>query len=237
MKDLNSLKKLNVDNPILVSSSQWASDNHHIDNDKRCRFRIASLEPEAQPELKGHFKINILYVTYGSYDMEYIIQTNSIYLLSNMPKPQGGIMGLTKILHAIMKDCFWFKLKCLIEHSISFVWLKLDREAKNWAGFFLFWWIEFIWNSSWGPHGEGGFQVQSINKYPAVTLTKDGQIQDRGQNMNLHIVWRMALDFHRPELGIIQVIHSCLKQILESRWNLEHFRIIFLRDSKPYRIS
>ena len=69
-KKLKSLKKLYVNNPILVSRSRLASDNHHIDNDMRFRYRFASLEPEAQPELKCHIKNNIVYVTYNMLHVE-----------------------------------------------------------------------------------------------------------------------------------------------------------------------
>ena len=44
-----------VNNPILVSMSQWALGIHHIDNDMIFRFRIVSLELEVQPELNKSY--------------------------------------------------------------------------------------------------------------------------------------------------------------------------------------
>ena len=44
-----------VNNPILVSMSQWALGIHHIDNDMIFRFRIVSLELEVPPELKKSY--------------------------------------------------------------------------------------------------------------------------------------------------------------------------------------
>ena len=49
------MKKLDVNNPILVSMSQWALGIHHIDNDMIFRFRIVSLELEDQPELNKSY--------------------------------------------------------------------------------------------------------------------------------------------------------------------------------------
>ena len=47
--------KLEFNNPILVSMSQWASGIHHIDNDMIFRFRIVSLELGVQPELNKSY--------------------------------------------------------------------------------------------------------------------------------------------------------------------------------------
>ena len=49
------MKKLDVNNPILVSMSQWALGIHHIDNDMIFRFRIVSLELEDRPELNKSY--------------------------------------------------------------------------------------------------------------------------------------------------------------------------------------
>ena len=48
-------RKCNVNNPILVSMSQWALGIHHIDNDMIFRFRIVSLELEDRPELNKSY--------------------------------------------------------------------------------------------------------------------------------------------------------------------------------------
>ena len=49
------MKKLDVNNPILVSMSQWALGIHHIDNDMIFRFLIVSLELEDRPELNKSY--------------------------------------------------------------------------------------------------------------------------------------------------------------------------------------
>ena len=49
------MKKLDVNNPILVSMSQWALGIHHIDNDMIFRFRIVSLELEDRPGLNKSY--------------------------------------------------------------------------------------------------------------------------------------------------------------------------------------
>ena len=50
-----SIKMFDVNNPILVSMSQWALGIHHIDSDMIFRFQIVSLELGVRPGLNKSY--------------------------------------------------------------------------------------------------------------------------------------------------------------------------------------